>query len=200
MIDGTPTVSFKLEFDDDIVIHTYDQNLTEKIAQAIKYNAGKTDLELNKGKTKMTATQYKKKVVSMNLKEDKNDFNKCAKATWRTRFKNKELLNRADYKNKLKISNCIIRSTTLYNIESARPTIMLINKFVSLEKKVLYSIFKKEIYPTKCIKDIILDRMEKKKPVGIPPKRPQSHIHDNFSIRKPPDRKAKSSLNVNVYT
>uniref|UniRef100_A0A0N5CBB4 Reverse transcriptase domain-containing protein n=1 Tax=Strongyloides papillosus TaxID=174720 RepID=A0A0N5CBB4_STREA len=156
MIDGTSTVRFKLEFADDIVIYTYDQKLTEKIAQVIEYHARKTGLELNKDKTKMMATQYKKKldnpiyevvsnykylgrVVSMDLNGDNNDFNERAKATWRARFKNKELLNRADYKNKLKIYNCIIRLATLYSIESMRPTIMLINKFVSLEKKVLFS-------------------------------------------------------------
>uniref|UniRef100_A0A0K0F137 Uncharacterized protein n=1 Tax=Strongyloides venezuelensis TaxID=75913 RepID=A0A0K0F137_STRVS len=94
-----------------------------------------------------------------------------------------------------------------------RPTIILINKFVSLEKNVLHSIFKKEIYFTKCIKYIILDRMKKakkpfdvyvekewKRPVGKSPKIFLSLIHDNSSIRKQPDRKAKSSLNVNVYT
>uniref|UniRef100_A0A0N5B5E8 Reverse transcriptase domain-containing protein n=1 Tax=Strongyloides papillosus TaxID=174720 RepID=A0A0N5B5E8_STREA len=212
MIDGTPTVSFKLEFADDIVIYTYDQKLTEKIAQVIEYHARKTGLELNKDKTKMMATQYKKKldnpiyevvsnykylgrVVSMDLNGDNNDFNERAKATWRTRFKNKELLNRADYKNKLKIYNCIIRPATLYSIESMRPTIMLINKFVSLEKKVLHSIFKKEIHPAMCIKDIILDRMENarkpfdvyvekdwKRPVGRPPKRLLSLVPDNSTI------------------
>uniref|UniRef100_A0A0K0FTV8 Reverse transcriptase domain-containing protein n=1 Tax=Strongyloides venezuelensis TaxID=75913 RepID=A0A0K0FTV8_STRVS len=165
MIDGTPTVNFKLEFADDIVIYTYDQMLTEKVAQVIEYYARKTGLELNENKTKMMATQYKKKrrVLSMNLKGDNNDFNERAKATWRAKFKNKELLNRVDYKNKLKIYNCIIRLATLYSIEFMRPTIMIINKFVSLEKKVLYSIFKKEIYPIKCIKYIILDRLEKTK-------------------------------------
>uniref|UniRef100_A0A0N5C6I3 Reverse transcriptase domain-containing protein n=1 Tax=Strongyloides papillosus TaxID=174720 RepID=A0A0N5C6I3_STREA len=212
MIDGTPTVSFKLEFADDIVIYTYDQKLTEKIAHVIEYHAKKTGLELNKDKTKMMATQYKKKVVSMDLNGDNNDFNKRAKATWRARFKNKELLNRADYKNKLKIYNCIIRPATLYSIESMRPTIMLTNKFVSLEKKVLHSIFKKEIHPAMCIKDIILDRMEKprksfdvyvekdwKRPVDRPPKRLLSLVLDNSTIRKQPDREAKSSLNVNIY-
>uniref|UniRef100_A0A0N5BL31 Reverse transcriptase domain-containing protein n=1 Tax=Strongyloides papillosus TaxID=174720 RepID=A0A0N5BL31_STREA len=59
MIDGTPTVSFKLEFAEDIVIYTYDQKLTEKIAHVIKYHDRKTGLELSKDKTKMMATQYK---------------------------------------------------------------------------------------------------------------------------------------------
>uniref|UniRef100_A0A0N5BL30 Uncharacterized protein n=1 Tax=Strongyloides papillosus TaxID=174720 RepID=A0A0N5BL30_STREA len=93
-----------------------------------------------------------------------------------------------------------------------RPTIMLINKFVSLEKKILHFIFKKEIHPAKGIKDIILDRMEKarkpfdvyvekdwKRPVGRPPKSLLSLVPDNSTIRKQPDRKAKSSLNVNIY-
>uniref|UniRef100_A0A0N5C9P5 Reverse transcriptase domain-containing protein n=1 Tax=Strongyloides papillosus TaxID=174720 RepID=A0A0N5C9P5_STREA len=200
MIDGTPTVSFKLEFADDKVIYTYDQKLTEKIAHVIEYHARKTGLELNKDKTKMMATQYKKKldnpiyevvsnykylgrVVSMDLNGDNNDFNERAKATWRARFKNKELLNRADYKNKLRIYNCIIRPATLYKIHLAM-----------------------------CIKDIILDRMEKarkpfdvyvekdwKRPVGRPPKRLLSLVPDNSTIRKQPDRKAKLSLNVNIY-
>uniref|UniRef100_A0A0K0FGG9 Reverse transcriptase domain-containing protein n=1 Tax=Strongyloides venezuelensis TaxID=75913 RepID=A0A0K0FGG9_STRVS len=62
MIDGTPTVTLKLEFDDDIVIYTYDQKLTEKVAQVIEYHTRKTGLELNKNKTKIMATQYKKKL------------------------------------------------------------------------------------------------------------------------------------------
>uniref|UniRef100_A0A0K0FVJ2 Reverse transcriptase domain-containing protein n=1 Tax=Strongyloides venezuelensis TaxID=75913 RepID=A0A0K0FVJ2_STRVS len=139
-------ISFQLEFAVDILIYTYDQTLTEKIAQVFEYHAGKTA-----------------RVVSMNLKGYKNDINERAKATWRARYKNKELLNSADHKNKVKNYNCIIRPATLYSIESMELTIMLINKFVSLEKKVLYSIFKKEIYPTKCIKDVILDRMKKAK-------------------------------------
>uniref|UniRef100_A0A0K0FGG8 Uncharacterized protein n=1 Tax=Strongyloides venezuelensis TaxID=75913 RepID=A0A0K0FGG8_STRVS len=114
----------------------------------------------------------------MNLKGNNNDFKERAKATW--------------CKNKLKIYNCIIRPATLYTIKSMRPLIMLINKFVSLEKKVLYCFFKKETYPTKCIKDIILDRMEKakkpfdvyvekewKRPVERLLKRLISLIHDN---------------------
>uniref|UniRef100_A0A0N5CIM1 Bromo domain-containing protein n=1 Tax=Strongyloides papillosus TaxID=174720 RepID=A0A0N5CIM1_STREA len=60
--------------------------------------------------------------------------------------------------------------------------------------------------------DIILDGMEKarkpfdaymekdwKRPVDRPPKRLLSLVPDNSTLRKQPDRKAKSSLNVNIY-
>uniref|UniRef100_A0A0K0DVT6 Reverse transcriptase domain-containing protein n=1 Tax=Strongyloides stercoralis TaxID=6248 RepID=A0A0K0DVT6_STRER len=184
--EGKTTESFKLEFADDIVIYTYDQKLTEKIAKFIEIHAGIVGLQINKKKTKMMGTEFKKKIedpvyevvdrykylgrtLTMDLRDDSLDFNERAKGAWRARYKANDLLRRTkDIRIKKKIYNMIIRPVFLYSIEAIRPTKSIILKYVNLEKKITQSIFRKEITLEKNVEDIIKERINKaQKPYRI---------------------------------